>query len=99
MRSRMNRAYRLSAAGVMALQAQRSVPGWYRTILAIFQGDTLSDQICDALSAHSKKQVIAWLEQLETLGFIADAASDLTKPTIGVDDLEIDLPSEHRQAA
>jgi hypothetical protein len=43
--------------------------------------------------------VIAWLEQLETLGFIADAASDLAKPTIGVDDLEIDLPSEHRQAA
>jgi hypothetical protein len=87
MRNRTNRVYRLSAAGVMALQAQRSVPRWYRTILAMFQGDTLSDQICDALSAHSKKQVIAWLEELETLGFIADAAPEPTETAIVVEQI------------
>jgi hypothetical protein len=64
------RVYRLSGAGRMALQAKRSVPGWYRTILAMIQGDTPSGGICETLSAHSKKQVMTWLEQLETLGFI-----------------------------
>jgi hypothetical protein len=84
----MNRVYRLSVAGVLALQAQRSVPRWFRTILAMFQGDTSLDQICDALSAHSKKQVLAWLEQLETLGFIiADAAPEPTETAILVEQI------------
>jgi hypothetical protein len=85
MRNRTNRVYHLSTAGVMALQAQRSVPRWFRTILAIFQrGDTTSDRICQSLNVHSKKQVIAWLEQLETLGFIADAAPDVVEQIIAV---------------
>jgi hypothetical protein len=48
------RIYRLSGAGRMALQAKRSVPGWYRTLLAMIEGDTPS----------------GGLGQLETLGFI-----------------------------
>ena len=85
MRNQMNRVYRLSVAGVLALQAQRSVPRWFRTILAMFQrGDTTSDRICESLSVHSEKQVIACLEQLETLGFIADAAPDVVEQIIAV---------------
>ena len=99
MRIKTNRTYRLTAAGVLALQAQRSVPEWYRTILAMFQGDTPADAICESLSAHSKKQVNAWLDQLETLDFIADAARDSAESTIAVNDLEVDLPSERSQAA
>ncbi|MGQ0546866.1 MAG: hypothetical protein ACT4P3_16285 [Betaproteobacteria bacterium] len=45
--------------------------GWYRSILERIRGDTPSQAICDTLSAHSRQQVTAWLEQLETLGFIA----------------------------
>ena len=73
MKSETERLYRLTVTGTLALQAKRSVPGWYRTILAMIDGDTPSAVICETLSAHPRKQVIAWLEQLETLGFVAMA--------------------------
>jgi hypothetical protein len=73
MKTETERLYRLTMTGTLALQAKRSVPGWYRTILAMIEGDTPSAAICGTLSAHPSKQVIAWLEQLETLGFITSA--------------------------
>lgn len=73
MRIQTKRTYRLTDTGIRAVQAERSVPGWYRTILAMMEGDTPAERICEILSAHAKKQVLAWLDQLETLGFIADA--------------------------
>lgn len=45
-------------------------------------GDTTSDRFCESLSAHSKQQIIPWLEQLETLGFIADATPEPTETAI-----------------
>lgn len=71
MKTATDRMYRLTTAGKLALQAKRSVPGWYRTILAMIPGETPSSAICATLSAHPSKQVMAWLEQLETLGFVA----------------------------
>lgn len=67
------RLYRLSRTGVLALASKRSVPGWYRTILAMIHGETPVREICETLSAHSSRQVIVWLEQLETLGFLEAA--------------------------
>jgi hypothetical protein len=75
MRIRTNQVYRLTDAGILAVRAQRSVPGWYRTILAMMEGDTPSERVCEILSAHSKKQVMAWLDQLETLGFVVAVAA------------------------
>ena len=71
MKTATDRMYRLTTAGTLALQAKRSVPGWYRTILAMIPAETPSSAICETLSAHPRKQVMAWLEQLETLGFVA----------------------------
>lgn len=94
------RVYRLSGAGRMALQAKRSVPGWYRTILAMIQGDTPSGGICETLSAHSKKQVTTWLEQLETLGFI-EVVSEPGAPARGEanSDFGFDVVLAQQQAA
>lgn len=91
MKSETERLYRLTTTGTLALQAKRSVPGWYRTILAMIEGDTPSAAICETLSAHPRTQVIAWLEQLETLGFVAFVhgagapATHETSPDFGFD--------------
>ena len=70
MKNETERLYRLTGAGELALASKRSVPGWYRTILAMVAGDTPGSAICETLSAHPRKQVLAWLDQLETLGFL-----------------------------
>lgn len=64
------RTYRISAAGVRALASERSVPAWYRAILGLLQGEVASSRIVGAMGTHSRKEVLAWLEQLETLGFV-----------------------------
>ena len=101
MRIQTNRTYRLTDTGIRAVRAERSVPGWYRTILAMMEGDTSSERICQILSAHARKQVVAWLDQLETLGFIAAVGSQAVAESSLPDDLEVDqlLLQGHRQAA
>jgi hypothetical protein len=64
------RTCRLTAAGVRALASQRSVPAWYRTILGLIQGDTAGSAVRESMNTHSSKQVFAWIDELETLGFI-----------------------------
>jgi hypothetical protein len=64
------RTYRLTAAGVKALKSKRSVPVWYRAVLRLVDGGTPSSSIIAGLSAYPRKQVMAWIEQLETLGFL-----------------------------
>ena len=94
------RLYRLTMTGTLALQAKRSVPGWYRTILAMIEGDTPSAAICETLSAHPRKQVIAWLEQLETLGFVAFVdAADAPAAQETSADFGFDFVLTHQQAA
>lgn len=64
------RIYRLTAAGTSALQSARSVPDWYRDILRLVQGDPTSNEIIARTTIHPGKEVLQWIEQLETLGFV-----------------------------
>jgi hypothetical protein len=65
------RIYRISDAGAQALAAQSSVPAWYRSILGLITGgDTPSDVVCRSIDRHPPQRVLAWLEELETLGFV-----------------------------
>ena len=62
--------YRLTAAGASALQSARSVPDWYRQILQKVEGDATSSEIVARMANHPTRQVLQWIEQLETLGFV-----------------------------
>ena len=64
------RIYRLTAAGTSALHSARSVPDWYRDILRLVQGDPTSSEIIARMTSHPCKEVLQWIEQLETLGFV-----------------------------
>lgn len=64
----MGRVYRITDAGAKALQAKRSVPAWYRAVLAQI---TASDSVLSrAIQRHPPHRIRAWLEEMETLGFI-----------------------------
>lgn len=97
MKSGAERLYRLTRTGKLALEAKRSVPGWYRTILAMIEGDTPAGAICETLSAHPRKQVIAWLDQLETLGFVEPAEPAAAAPASG--DFGFDVVLARQRAA
>lgn len=64
------RIYRLTAAGASALHSARSVPDWYRAILELVRDDATSSTIVSVLTHHSSSEVLNWIEQLETLGFV-----------------------------
>ena len=90
MRIATTRIYRLTDTGLLAVRAERSVPRWYRTILAMIEGDTPSERICELLGAHTRKQVLAWLDELQTLGFLAHVAPEA---------LQVDVTMPRREAA
>lgn len=64
------RTYRLLPTGTRALGSEKSVPAWYRAILGRLQGETTSGEIVDAMSGRSRKEVLRWIDELETLGFV-----------------------------
>jgi hypothetical protein len=64
------RIYRLTAAGTSALHSARSGPDWYRDILRLVQGDPTSSDIIARMTSHPGREVLQWIEQLETLGFV-----------------------------
>jgi hypothetical protein len=70
MRIATNRTYRLAAAGVRALASEKSVPAWYRTLLGLIQGETAASVVRESMNTQPAKQVLAWIDELETLGFI-----------------------------
>jgi hypothetical protein len=43
---------------------------WYRAVLRLVRDETPSASIMDGMSAYPRRQVLAWIEQLETLGFL-----------------------------
>ena len=75
-----DRTYHLTAAGTRALESEQSVPAWYRTILGLIRGDTTSSVIIGGMSTHPKKEVLTWLDQLETLGFVELVVPASSKP-------------------
>ena len=68
------RTYRLLPTGTRALGSEKSVPTWYRAILGLLHGEMTSSEIVDAMSGRSKKEVLKWIDELETLGFVELAA-------------------------
>ncbi|HSA89548.1 MAG TPA: hypothetical protein VLF42_06560 [Burkholderiales bacterium] len=70
MRDTTIRIFRLTAAGTSALHSARSVPDWYRSILRLVQADATSSEIIAGMTQHPGREVLKWIEQLETLGFV-----------------------------
>jgi hypothetical protein len=63
--------YQRTEAGLRAWHSPRSgLPGPYRSILGLMQTETHSDAILAGLSQYTDKQILDWLAELETLGFI-----------------------------
>ena len=73
---------RLATAGVRALASEKSVPAWYRNILGLIRGETAASVIRESMNTEPTKQVFAWIDELETMGFIVavPAASPIEAP-------------------
>jgi len=72
-----NRIYRRTKAGERALESEGSVPNWFQAILVLSTGQVTRRAICDGLRCHSQKQVLGWIDQLETLGFLEIVSSTI----------------------
>jgi hypothetical protein len=81
----LRRLYRRTGSGEKALASARSVPGSFRGILGLIGSEAQAAAICGAMPGHTEKQVLEWLEQLETLGLIervGDGAMDMRTPAV-----------------
>jgi hypothetical protein len=68
----MRRTYVLTKAGSKARASRRSgLPTHYRQILELIRSVIHEDEIHSALQSHAPRQVDNWLDELDTLGFIA----------------------------
>jgi hypothetical protein len=75
-----DRIYCLTSAGDRALESKRSVPEWFRAILVLVGGQVSCSAICGGIRSNSQKQVLNWIDQLETLGFIERILPPLSIP-------------------
>jgi hypothetical protein len=67
--------YQRTEAGLKAWRSPRSgLPAQYRSILGLIQTETHSDAILAGLGHYTDKQILDWLAELETLGFIESVA-------------------------
>ena len=63
--------YQRTEAGRRAWEDEHSgLPAWYRRMLGLAQEPTTADELIEAMSDHPEKDVFAWLDQMESLGFI-----------------------------
>jgi hypothetical protein len=63
--------YQRTEAGLRAWRSPRSgLPAQYRSILGLIQTETHSDAILAGLGHYTDQQILDWLAELETLGFI-----------------------------
>jgi hypothetical protein len=68
----MRRTYVLTKAGSKARASRRSgLPKHYRQILELIRSVIHEDEIHSALPSLPPRQVDDWLDELDTLGFIA----------------------------
>jgi hypothetical protein len=67
-----SRSYRLTVAGTKALKARKSVPDWYRSILCFVECELAVEAICKLMPAESREQALRWIDELDTLGFLAN---------------------------
>lgn len=97
----MDRTYRRTEAGTRALKSRRSVPDWYRAILKSIRGETHTHTICTRIARYPRKQIMDWLEELDTFGFVqlmAEAPSLPSPDTTGRFSIH-SLRGEQQQAA
>jgi hypothetical protein len=64
-----DRVYRRTDAGLRAVESEKSVPIWYRRILSLMDGETPSDAVLGNMYPYASRQILDWLDELETLGF------------------------------
>jgi hypothetical protein len=68
----MRRVYLLTEAGSRAWESPRSgLPAHYRQILGLIQTETDAEEIHVGMRSHSQRQINDWLDELDTLGFVA----------------------------
>jgi hypothetical protein len=64
--------YVLTEAGSRAWESPRSgLPAHYRQILGLIRSSNTADEIHLGMPAHSRQQLDCWLDELDTLGFVA----------------------------
>lgn len=94
------RTYRLLPTGTRALGSEKSVPPWYRAILGLLRGEMTSSEIVDAMSGRSKKEVLKWIDELETLGFVELVVPAASEPQVEAQaDFGFDVLLARMQAA
>ena len=94
------RTYRLLATGTRALGSERSVPTWYRAILGLFQGEMTASEIVGGMRASSRREVLKWIDELETLGFVEVVVPAASEPPVEVQaDFGFDVLLARMQAA
>ncbi|MGH8668913.1 MAG: hypothetical protein ACREUH_06725 [Burkholderiales bacterium] len=65
------RKYRRTEAGRKAWESQQSgLPAAYRRILGLMHAAAYSDEVLGAMQEFSARQVLDWLDELDTLGFV-----------------------------
>jgi hypothetical protein len=68
----MRRSYVVTEAGCRAWENPASgLPSHYRRILGLIQSRSDPDEICGGMRSHSRRQISDWLDELDTLGFVA----------------------------
>ena len=68
-----HRIYQRTDNGRKAWEEEVGLPFAYRKILGLIDHPTYSDEIVKSMSQNSGEQVLAWLDELESLGFVACA--------------------------
>jgi DNA-binding PadR family transcriptional regulator len=70
--NRRDRIYQRTDSGRKAWQDENSgLPPAYRGILGLIDHPTPSGEIVNGMFPDSEGQVLAWLDELESLGFVA----------------------------
>lgn len=68
----MEKLYRITDTGLKAWTSQDSgLPAPYRQILGLTRNMALVGDICDGMRTYPRKDVLRWLDELDTLGFVA----------------------------
>ena len=74
--TRTEAVYWLTHAGLFALRcADSGLPAHYRMILGAIQGPSDVSAIRAAAGGFDERDLFAWLDELDTLGFVQTAAA------------------------
>ena len=68
----MEKLNRFTDTGLKAWTSKDSgLPMHYRQILGVVRNPALVAEICDGARNYPRKEVLRWLDELDTLGFLA----------------------------